>query len=108
DQLLLFEERLELAELRFGGADEPAGLRVPLLGLLQRRERVAAVDLCRRRAELILRRRELAFGDREQPIDRDAAEPLFEPDLLFEAVPSETEARARLGRLLRFEIVDVA
>jgi hypothetical protein len=79
---------------------------VVLFRLRPGRERVAPVHLPGYLAEGFLRRCEFAFGDGQQPFDRDG-DPFLEAQFLLELVAAKPEGRARLGRHFLLEVLDV-
>ena len=75
-------------------------------GASPRVDGIAAVHPTGQRSERLLRLLQLARGDGQQSIDGQG-ESFFEPDLLLELVAAEPEGRARAGRHVGFEKLNI-
>ena len=93
-QLLFFEKRFELDQLRLRGLDQRAGFGMPLLGLLPGTFGIAAIELGSGLAKLLAGAVEFAFGNHQQPVHGQAAEPFFEAQFLLELVATQPERGA--------------
>ena len=76
------------------------------LGLGPRFRRIAAVQLRRGAPERVLRRRQLALGDRQQALGTEI-QTFFQSQLLLEALAAQPERRTRFRRQVGLEGVDV-
>ena len=101
------QEGVQLVELSARGGDQRARLRMLLLRLAPRFDRIAAVQAAGEPGGILpASRASSRVGDRQQPIDRQR-DAFFEAQLLLEAIAAETERALRLRADVGLEIVDV-
>ncbi len=90
DDPAALKERRQLVDLLATGLDQLPRRRMLRLGARPRGERVGAVEAARQRPECLLRRLQLALGDREQALDGNA-DSFLELQLLLELLAAEPE-----------------